>query len=100
MLNITFLSLIVLLIIPAANVYTGGTRSDSDERYNQIPGAHECWIDGYDAGFFGKYDEDRANECNEIPGQSKDPEQKKHGCEKGVDSQGWVSSGENCYHPG
>ena len=28
----------------------------------------ECWVDGYDAGFAGKYDKDRANECADIPG--------------------------------
>jgi hypothetical protein len=37
---------------------------------------------------------------NDNPGQSKDGEQKNHGCEKGSDSQGWVSSDGNCYHPG
>ena len=31
-------------------------------------------------------------------GQSKDPEQKNHGCPKG--EQGWESSDKNCYHPG
>ena len=23
----------------------------------------DCWVDGYDAGFAGKYDKDRADEC-------------------------------------
>jgi hypothetical protein len=52
---------------------------------------------------FATTDDDQGHDYekhNENPGQSKDPEQKNHGCEKGVDSQGWVSSGENCYHPG
>lgn len=26
------------------------------------------WVDGYDAGFAGKYDKDRAGKCNEIEG--------------------------------
>lgn len=33
-----------------------------------VPGVPECWVDGYDAGFAGVYDKDRANECNDIPG--------------------------------
>ncbi|MGH9984715.1 MAG: hypothetical protein ACRD8W_12245 [Nitrososphaeraceae archaeon] len=33
-----------------------------------MAGAPECWVDGYDAGFAGKYDRDTANECNDIPG--------------------------------
>ena len=41
---------------------------DYDERYKDIPGAPECWVDGYDAGFAGVYDKDRANECNNILG--------------------------------
>ena len=63
-----FSSLILLLIIPTAYVYAGGTRGDYDQRYEDIPGAPECWVDGYDAGVAGEYDIDRANECNDIPG--------------------------------
>ena len=61
----------VVLIIFAPllpNIYAGGPRLDYDERYEDIPGAPECWVDGYDAGFAGVYDKDRANECNDIPG--------------------------------
>ena len=25
----------------------------------------DCWVDGYDSGFAGKYDKDRAKECIE-----------------------------------
>jgi hypothetical protein len=55
-------------IITIKDAFAGGPRGDYDERYEDIPGAPECWIDGYDAGFAGKYDIDRANECNDIPG--------------------------------
>ena len=51
-----------------SNVYAGGPRLDWDQRYEDVPGAPECWVDGYDAGFAQKYDEDTANECNDIPG--------------------------------
>jgi len=63
--------LAVALIIFASllpNIYAGGPRLDYDERYKDIPGAPECWVDGYDAGFAGVYDKDRANECNNILG--------------------------------
>ncbi|MGA9936133.1 MAG: hypothetical protein WBP83_13535 [Nitrososphaeraceae archaeon] len=48
--------------------YAGGPRLDYDEAYTNVPGAPECWVDGYDAGFAGKYDKDRAGKCNEIEG--------------------------------
>ena len=63
------LAIIPLLIVASvSNVYASGPRLDYDEGYEDVPGAPECWIDGYDAGFAGKYDQDRANECADIPG--------------------------------
>ncbi|MGB7883418.1 MAG: hypothetical protein WBL44_11870, partial [Nitrososphaeraceae archaeon] len=65
---------LLLVIIPLlsvatiANVYASGPRLDYDERYEDVPGAPECWVDGYDAGFAQKYDKDRADECADIPG--------------------------------
>lgn len=56
------------MIVAAPSVYAGGPRGDYSETYEDVPGAPECWVDGYDAGFAGKYDKDRANECNDIPG--------------------------------
>jgi len=38
-----------------SNVYAGGPRLDYSETYEDVPGAPECWVDGYDAGFAGKY---------------------------------------------
>jgi hypothetical protein len=64
-----FFSLILLLIIPTAYVYAGGTRGDYDERYEDIPGGPDCWLEGYDAGFTGKYDQSRANECLDLGDQ-------------------------------
>ncbi|MGH9925363.1 MAG: hypothetical protein ACRD5B_08290, partial [Nitrososphaeraceae archaeon] len=58
----------LLIVVTISNVYASGPRLDYDERYVDVPGAPECWVDGYDAGFAGKYDEDRANECADIPG--------------------------------
>ncbi len=63
-----FLVIIPIFILLVPNVYASGPRLDYDERYEDVPGAPECWVDGYDAGFAQKYDENRANECKDIPG--------------------------------
>lgn len=63
---IFLVTIIPILLVP--NVYAGGPRNDYDEAYKDVEGAPECWVDGYDAGFAGKYNEDRADECNDIPG--------------------------------
>jgi hypothetical protein len=70
----TAMKQLLLAIIPLfmvatiSNVYASGPRLDYDERYENVPGAPECWVDGYDAGFAQKYDKDRADECADIPG--------------------------------
>jgi hypothetical protein len=51
-----------------AAAFAGGPRLDYDQDYQDVPGAPQCWVDGYDAGFSGQYDKDRAEECNDIPG--------------------------------
>ena len=57
------LAIILLLTITTiSNAYAGGPRLDYGEAYADIAGASECWVDGYDAGFAGKYDSDRAGE--------------------------------------
>lgn len=69
-----------MLLVP--NVYAGGPRADYDEAYQDIEGAPECWVDGYDAGFAGVYDRQRANECSKIPGDQYNVSWK-WGCEGG-----------------
>lgn len=54
---------VLMLLVP--NVNASGPRQDSDDAYDQIPGAHDCYVDGYDAGFANKYDEDRGKECKD-----------------------------------
>jgi hypothetical protein len=52
-----------LLINSVSNVYAGGPRFDYPD-----PGTEEeanCWIDGYESGFGGKYDNERASDCYE-----------------------------------
>lgn len=59
-------TLALTLIVPNYNtVFGGGPRLDWDERYEDIPGAPECWVDGYDAGFANVFDDDRDGECKD-----------------------------------
>jgi hypothetical protein len=61
----SLLVIISMLILAATtvNVYATGIRSDSGDDVTQEE--HDCWQDGYDSGFAGKYDGDRARECIE-----------------------------------
>jgi hypothetical protein len=44
-----------------AAAFASGVRHDSGD--DATDEEHECWINGYDSGFAGKYDKDRAREC-------------------------------------
>jgi hypothetical protein len=57
------LIIVVLTIITIGipNVYATGVRHDSGD--DATPEETECWINGYDSGFAGKYDKDRAKDC-------------------------------------
>ena len=53
----------MLVLATTTNVYAGGPRLDwpmdsSDE-------GKDCWVEGYDSGFAGKYDKDRADRCSQ-----------------------------------
>ncbi|MGH9987477.1 MAG: hypothetical protein ACRD8W_26330, partial [Nitrososphaeraceae archaeon] len=54
---------ITLLISSVSNVSATGIRHDSGD--DATDEEHGCHIDGYDSGFAGKYDSDRARECVE-----------------------------------
>ena len=59
---LVFIALLIILAIPIGSVFAGGPRFDSyDDSTNE--GAR-CWVNGYDSGFVGKYDKDRADECS------------------------------------
>ncbi len=55
--------LALLMMIPISSVSATGVRHDSGD--DATAEEHECWINGYDSGFAGKYDKDRARECIE-----------------------------------
>ena len=61
--KLVLLSLIPLLFI-TQSVYAGGPRGDSPE--DATPEEGECWLNGYDDGFAGIYDEERGRECEKI----------------------------------
>jgi hypothetical protein len=64
------LAIIPLLVVGSvSNVYAGGPRLDYPDP-PPTPESSDCWVDGYDAGFAGKYDSDRAKECYEDGGDS------------------------------
>lgn len=62
------LATVMVLSTSVSAAFAGGPRMDWDERFEDIPGAPECWVDGYDAGFAQIYDKVRADECKDIPG--------------------------------
>ena len=51
----------MLVLATTANVYAGGPRLDYNDDSTE-EGAY-CCVDGYDAGFAGKYDKTRADRC-------------------------------------
>ena len=51
------------MIATITNVYASGPRLDYSNDDTE-EGAY-CWVDGFDAGFAGKYDKNRAKECLE-----------------------------------
>jgi hypothetical protein len=57
------LVLVALVAVGIPNVYTGGPRGDSPE--NASEEVYDCWANGFDSGFAGKYDSDRASWCYE-----------------------------------
>jgi hypothetical protein len=61
--SILFLSLAMLALATTTNVYAGGPRLDYGDDVTEE--AADCWVQGYDSGFAGKYDSDRAKECLE-----------------------------------
>lgn len=62
---IIFLVVISMLTGSIHFVYAGGPEWDYDERYEDIPGAPECWHDGYLDGGDNPFDHDRNEECRD-----------------------------------
>ena len=67
---ILFLVIIPMLVIPTTDVSASGPRLDYPNDGDGTQEENDCWINGYDSGFAGKYDSDRAKECYEEGGDS------------------------------
>ncbi len=60
--QLQLLAIISLSMVGAiSNVYAGGPRLDYPS--DSTSEGADCWVDGYDAGFAGKYDKARADRC-------------------------------------
>lgn len=46
-------------------VFAGGSERDYDEAYEDIPGANECWFDGYADGQDHPFNQDRYEGCKD-----------------------------------
>jgi hypothetical protein len=61
-----FTIVILVLVVSTTtttSAYAGGPRLDYPD--DATAEGADCWVDGYDAGFAGKYDKNRADECTE-----------------------------------
>ncbi|MGH9990396.1 MAG: hypothetical protein ACREAS_08170, partial [Nitrososphaera sp.] len=54
-----------LLISSVSSVFAGGPRLDYPEDGDAPQESNDCWREGYDSGFAGKFDRDRNDECQE-----------------------------------
>lgn len=69
--NLKLLPMLLIIVIGAAVsahlsvVHAGGSERDYDERYKNIPGAPECWYDGYADGQDHLFNHDRNEECKD-----------------------------------
>ncbi|MFY9967433.1 MAG: hypothetical protein WBL44_04865 [Nitrososphaeraceae archaeon] len=61
--KLIYVAIPILLLAAVPNVSATGIRHDSGD--DATDEEHGCHIDGYDSGFAGKYDSDRARECVE-----------------------------------
>lgn len=55
----------VLTTTTTTTAYAGGAALDYDERYEHIPGAPQCWFDGYADGEDSSYNQDKGDECKD-----------------------------------
>lgn len=67
-----------------AAAFASGVRLDSGDDATEEE--HDCWINGYDSGFAGKYDSDRAREC--IEHNDNYNQMWAYGCEDALRSEG------------
>jgi hypothetical protein len=59
---------IVIFIALQQTVFATGAARDYDEAYEDVPGAPECWYDGYEDGQNNGFNQDRNEECGSDKG--------------------------------
>jgi hypothetical protein len=64
--NVIMIGTIIATLLTSGAAFAGGPRGDSPE--DSTREGVNCWVDGFDAGFAGKYDQERANECQNQEG--------------------------------
>lgn len=58
-----FLAAISVLMLLVPLVWGSGARMDWSDKYDDIAGAPECWVDGYDDGQDNPFSQDKHKEC-------------------------------------
>lgn len=65
MLILVMVSIIAVVFAEQQQVYATGAARDYDERYEDIPGANECWFDGYSDGENDRFNHDKDDACQD-----------------------------------
>ncbi len=58
--------MVIILTIATSTVYAGGPGFDPA---SDVPGVFDCWVDGFDDGANGSFNDDRDKECKNIDDQ-------------------------------
>jgi hypothetical protein len=64
--SITIGTIVMAAATTITDVYAGGPRHNYDERYEDVPGAPQCWTDGFDDGANNSFDENRDKEFKDL----------------------------------
>jgi hypothetical protein len=56
---------VMILTISVNSAIATGAESDSDDRFDNIPGAGDCWQDGYNDGQNGPFSQSRNDGCTD-----------------------------------
>jgi hypothetical protein len=57
--------MVMIVSASVSTAFAGGPRMDWDDRYTNVPGAPECWVDGFDDSEVGAFSQSRNYECTD-----------------------------------